>query len=111
MPTAATANTDTRQATSAAEDRTPLPLRGDTFLGVCEGIGRELGFNPNLLRVPLAALLLWNPVAIVGSYLALGCVLAVALWVFPDRNAVSAADAAGGDDRGEQDDEELRIAA
>ena len=64
-----------------------LPLRGDTFLGVCEAIGQDLGFHSNWLRVPFAALLLWNPPVIVGSYLALGCVVAVTRLAFPDRRA------------------------
>ncbi|MFP5330642.1 MAG: PspC domain-containing protein, partial [Alphaproteobacteria bacterium] len=70
-------------APSADERDVPLPLRGDTFLGVFEGIGEELGFNPNWLRIPFSAMLLWNPVAILASYLALGVALALARWLFP----------------------------
>jgi len=68
---------------NSSEDRTPLPLRGDTFLGVCEAIGQDLGFNPNYLRVPFAALILWNPVAIISIYLALGGVVALTRWFVP----------------------------
>lgn len=80
--------------TIASEPRQPaLPLRGDTILGVCEAIGQDLGFNPNFLRIPFAALLLWNPVVIVGTYLALGGVVALSRWFFPaeQRTSVGAA--------------------
>lgn len=69
--------------TPAADREPPLPLRGDTILGVCEAIGQDLGFNPNWLRIPFAALILWNPLVIVGLYLGLGCVVATARWYFP----------------------------
>lgn len=69
--------------TPAPDREPPLPLRGDTILGVCEAIGQDLGFNPNWLRIPFAALILWNPVVIVGLYLGLGCVVAAARWYFP----------------------------
>lgn len=66
---------------------TNLVLRENTLLGVCEGLGEELGFNADYLRVVLAAALLWNPAAVVGLYLALGVVLAVARWAWPVRGA------------------------
>ena len=69
------------------DDEPALPLRSDTFLGVCEAIGQDLGFHPNWLRIPFAALILWNPAVIIGSYLALGCVVAITRLAFPDRRA------------------------
>ncbi len=68
---------------AADDDKTSLPMRGDTFLGVFEAIGRDLGFNPNWLRIPFAALILWNPLAVVGTYLGLGAVVALSRWLFP----------------------------
>ena len=65
------------------EARPNLVLRHDTILGVCEGIGEEFGFNPNFLRVPFAAGVLWNPLAILGMYLALGAALLVSRWIYP----------------------------
>ncbi len=71
------------------DSRTPLPLRGDTFLGVFEAIGQDLRINPNWLRIPFAALILWNPEVIVASYLGLGCLVAVTRWFFPvERKAI-----------------------
>lgn len=85
-------------STAAGENQTatlqrepPLPLRGDTFLGVCEAIGQDLGFHPNWLRIPFAALILWNPVVIVGLYLGLGVVVAAARWYFPSQQKQQAA--------------------
>jgi phage shock protein PspC (stress-responsive transcriptional regulator) len=73
------------------ETRPNLFFRHDTILGVCEGIGEEFGFNPNFLRVPLAAGVLWNPFAVVGIYLALGAAFALARWIYPKPSTVAAA--------------------
>jgi phage shock protein PspC (stress-responsive transcriptional regulator) len=59
--------------------------RNDTILGVCEAIGQDFGFHPNWLRVALSALVYFAPVAVIGSYFALGVVVAVARWVAPDQ--------------------------
>lgn len=55
----------------------PLPLRNDTMLGVCTGLGQEFGFNPNYLRVAISALFLVSFKVAIGIYLALGAGLAV----------------------------------
>jgi phage shock protein PspC (stress-responsive transcriptional regulator) len=85
MSTAATAQQDVSIQT--AEQEPALPFRSDTFLGVCEAVGQDLGFHPNWLRIPFAAMILWNPPVIIASYLALGCVVAVSRLAFPDRVA------------------------
>jgi phage shock protein PspC (stress-responsive transcriptional regulator) len=61
-----------------------LLTRDDTFFGVCEGLGRDLGFHPNLLRVALAGLLFWSPVIALSVYAAAGAIVAVSRWLFPD---------------------------
>jgi phage shock protein PspC (stress-responsive transcriptional regulator) len=66
-----------------------LFTRDDTFLGVCEGIGQDLGFNPNYLRVALGVLILWNPTVVLGAYLALGLLVAVTRWIYPSRPAAA----------------------
>ncbi len=66
-----------------------LFLRNDTILGICEGLGQDFGFNPQPLRVVLAAGLLWNPAVIVGIYLALGAAVAVSRLLFPVPVAVA----------------------
>ena len=60
-----------------------LPLRSDTFLGVCEAIGQDLGINPNWLRVAFAPFIMLSPMLTIGVYLALGAVVALSRWLFP----------------------------
>jgi phage shock protein PspC (stress-responsive transcriptional regulator) len=73
----------------AFEDQTmpasPSPLfdRPDTFFGVCEGLGQDLGFNANFLRVLLGVAVLWNPVVVIATYLVLGLAVALARWIYP----------------------------
>ena len=52
-----------------------LWARDHTLFGVCEALGEDFGFNPVFLRVPFAVLLLWNPVAVIGAYAALGAIV------------------------------------
>ena len=115
MSTAASAEYQDALSAAAAADEsgTPLPLRSDTFLGVFEAIGQDFGFNPNWLRVPFAALILWNPVVIIGSYLALGVLVALARWLFPAEAPKAAPYPAGDSEPANKPkkDEELAIAA
>jgi phage shock protein C len=69
-----------------------LPLRNDTFLGVCEAIGQDFGFNPNWLRIAFAPLIIISPLATIGAYLALGGVVAGSRWLFPREVPASKAD-------------------
>jgi phage shock protein C len=62
-----------------------LPLRSHTILGVCEAIGEDFGFNAAFLRVPLAAMVLWNPLAAIGGYFGLGAVVLASRLLFPKR--------------------------
>ena len=66
-----------------SEPQPALPFRGDTILGVCEGIGQDLGFNPIYLRLVFASVFYFDPLVVVGSYLALGAGLALARWLYP----------------------------
>ena len=59
--------------------------RPDTLLGVCEGIGREFGFHPNILRIGLAVPMIWNPVAVIGTYFGLGAALWLSHKIAPNR--------------------------
>jgi phage shock protein PspC (stress-responsive transcriptional regulator) len=67
----------------AQEAQIALPLRSHTILGVCEAIGEDFGFNPTLLRVPFAAIVLWSPLAAIGAYFALGAVVLASRLLFP----------------------------
>jgi phage shock protein C len=81
---------------SQAQDQTPdqtnvaLPLRSHTILGVCEAIGEDFGFNPVLLRIPLAASVIWQPLFALGVYFALGAVVLVSRLLFPARKTAAA---------------------
>jgi phage shock protein PspC (stress-responsive transcriptional regulator) len=65
--------------------RNNVAFRNDTILGVCEALGHDLGFNANILRVPLGVGIIFAPLLMVGIYLALGAVVFVSRTFFPDR--------------------------
>jgi hypothetical protein len=74
---------------TAQEIQPALPLRSHTILGACEAIGEDFGFNPLFLRVPLAAMVLWSPLAAIGTYLALGAVVLLSRLLSPAPKAVA----------------------
>jgi phage shock protein C len=75
-----------------AANQPSLFARDHTFLGVCEGLGEDFGFNPIYLRVAFAVPLIWNPLATLAAYAALGLVvLASRLLVREPRAAVAKA--------------------
>jgi phage shock protein PspC (stress-responsive transcriptional regulator) len=84
-----------------------LPFRTETILGVCEAIGQDFGFNANWLRVPFAALILISPMWVIGTYLALGVVVAFSRWMAPNTQAPAAPQPAAGYSNSEQ----LQLAA
>lgn len=63
----------------------PIPVwaRDHNIFGICEALGEDLGFNPLLLRVPLAVCLLLNPWAVFGTYAALGMLVVFTRLVAP----------------------------
>ena len=75
---------------NAQDNQVALPLRSHTILGVCEGIAEDFGFNPVLLRVPLAAMVLWNPMIAIGTYFALGAVVLASRLLFPKAKVTAA---------------------
>jgi phage shock protein C len=66
---------------------TPLPLRNDTILGVCEAIGRDFGFNPIWLRLAFIAPLFFAPSLTIAAYLGLGLLVGLINWLAPDKAA------------------------
>lgn len=66
---------------------TPLPLRNDTILGVCEAVGRDFGFNPLWLRLAFIAPLFFAPTMTIAAYFALGALVGVTNWFAPDKPA------------------------
>lgn len=65
------------------EPEPALPLRSDTILGVCAAIGEDFGFNPLWLRLVFAGMFYFNPLMVIGTYLALGAGVAFARWLYP----------------------------
>lgn len=70
---------------NAALASTPLPLRPDTMLGVCEALGQDFGFHPNLLRIALGSVVLFSPLVAIAIYLGLGVVVAISRLLAPPR--------------------------
>jgi phage shock protein PspC (stress-responsive transcriptional regulator) len=70
--------------------KTPLPLRSDTILGVCQAIGEDFGFNPNFLRITLCVLVIWSPMVSFAIYFGLGLLVAASRLLFPDGHSTSA---------------------
>ena len=83
-------------AAASASPRQSLPVRQSliarphTVLGVCEGIGEDLGFNPLWLRIAFASGIFFAPLAVIGAYLTLGVVVAASRWAFPVPDAAPA---------------------
>ena len=73
--------------TAEVQKKTNIMLRNDTILGVCEAIGEDLGINANLLRIAFCIPMFWNPLAVIGAYLALGILVAATRFAFPDKVA------------------------
>lgn len=81
---------------------TPLPLRNDTLLGVCEAIGQDFRFNPLWLRLAFIAPLFVAPLMTVAVYLLLGAVVAVSRLAYPRKIESAVAPPAVAADREEE---------
>ncbi len=71
-----------------------LFARHDTFFGVCEAIGQDFRFNPNWLRLAVAAALLAAPVATLVTYFSVGLVVLASRLIFPAGQAAAPVEAA-----------------
>lgn len=69
--------------------RPSLFTRPDTILGACEGVGEDFGFNAQYLRVALAAMLFWSPVAALGVYATIALAVLVSRWLYPNPSPAS----------------------
>lgn len=70
-----------------------LFTRPDTFFGVCQGIGEDLGIHPNLFRVTFGAAFFFAPLVTLATYFALGLVVAATRFALPVPTPVAAPDA------------------
>jgi phage shock protein PspC (stress-responsive transcriptional regulator) len=98
---------------AAVHDPEPaLPFRSDTILGVCEALGQDLGIRPLFLRLAFAGLFYFNPLMVIGSYLALGAGVALARWLYPvPTTAVAPAAADHAAPAADNEDSERSLAA
>ena len=85
-----------------------LFARPDTFFGVCQGMGEDLGIHPNLFRVAFGMAFFFVPLATVATYFLLGLVVAATRFAFPVATYIAPATAV---DSAAIDDEELKLAA
>lgn len=81
--------------------------RSDTFLGICEALGQDLGFNANWLRIALGVGVLFAPVAVLATYALLGLAVVVSRALFP----VNVPEAGRPTVVHEVDEESLKLAA
>jgi phage shock protein PspC (stress-responsive transcriptional regulator) len=97
-----------------------LFTRSDTILGACEGVGEDFGFNAQYLRVALAAMLFWSPVAAFGAYATIALAVLISRWLYPNPSAsasrvsdASAMQRTAGHSpvRGENDEQPAELAA
>ena len=68
---------------AAAPTRESLFRRDDTFLGVCQALGEDFGFNPVFLRIGFALPVIFAPVAVIATYLGLGVVVLISRILAP----------------------------
>jgi phage shock protein PspC (stress-responsive transcriptional regulator) len=88
--------------------------RDHTFLGVCEAIGEDFGFNPIWLRLVLPVLLFINPAATIGVYLGAGALVLATRLLVPNPRAAApqpAAEAAPPPAEEEAGPEQIPLAA
>ncbi len=60
-----------------------LFTRDDTFFGVCEALGEDVGVHSNWLRLAFAGAFFFSPAAVVAGYFVLGLIVAVSRWIAP----------------------------
>lgn len=69
-----------------------LFTRPDTFFGICQGLGEDLGIHPNLLRLVLAGVLFWSPYVALGAYAVGGAIVLASRLFAPVPHAAVDAD-------------------
>ena len=57
--------------------------RDDTFLGVCQALGEDFGFNPLWLRIAFALPVIYAPMLTIEIYLGLGIVVLISRLLAP----------------------------
>ncbi len=63
--------------------RPNLFTRDDTFFGVCQALGDDMGINADWLRVAAAGIFFLAPVPVMVGYCVLGLIIAAVRWWVP----------------------------
>ncbi|HEY6916987.1 MAG TPA: PspC domain-containing protein [Allosphingosinicella sp.] len=63
--------------------RQNLFTRDDTFFGICQGLGEDLGVSPDLFRVAMIPALFFFPVQTLAVYFGAGAVVLSSRLAFP----------------------------
>ena len=73
-------------------DQTNLFTRDDTFFGVCQGLGEDLGISPNWFRLALALGLFFSPLGTLAAYVVAGLFVFTVRWFVPAPGATARAE-------------------
>ena len=68
-----------------------LFTRDDTFFGVCQGLGEDLGISPLWFRLAFPVLLFFYPVVALAAYAGAGVVVFMTRWLYPHPVAAAVA--------------------
>jgi phage shock protein PspC (stress-responsive transcriptional regulator) len=71
-------------------DETNLFTREDTFFGVCQGLGEDLGISGNWFRLAFALGLFVSPLGTLAAYAVAGLFVFTIRWLVPTRSAAAA---------------------
>ncbi len=99
---------------STTEAKRPwLIARNDTFFGVCEGLGEDLGIHSNWFRLGFALALFFAPLATIATYFAAGVLVASGRFLFraPKAKAETGLVEVASETQVETETEELPLAA
>jgi len=92
-------------------DETNLFTRDDTFFGVCQGLGEDLGISGNWFRLALALTLFFSPVGAVVAYAVGGLLVFASRMLVPTKIRSSRAQSRDAARTGQNDSQELAVAA
>jgi phage shock protein C len=94
-------------------DETNLFTRDDTFFGVCQGLGEDLGISGNWFRLAFALALFFSPVGAVAAYALAGAFVFAVRWFVPAPATAAGTplDCARDERAGEPQEEALPLAA
>jgi len=75
-------------------DQTNLFTRDDTFFGVCQGLGEDLGISGNWFRLGFALALFFSPMGALAAYALCGLFVFAIRWLVPAPATASSAETA-----------------